>query len=123
MIARSISATRSTLPPWARYVVEFGVATTHPLWSTPNHVCQAFRARKDAERFARRAMQALPARSCDSSGAPLVWALVYALRVDGRDRGHCYMSFDNGGAIAKRHTIHVGYHGGPLEQPSTSRWG
>lgn len=76
---------------------------------------QGFGARDKAERFARAISHHIPA-GVGSNGCALAWVLVYAMPdpTSGRFRhesGHCYMSFDHGGIVVKRHAILRGFCG------------
>lgn len=107
-----------TLPTWARFAVRF--CLDHRVDRAGGNAIQLFTTRAMAERWARVTMRALP-KTYDTNSAPRVWALVYAMPdTCGRNlnpalhaisNAQCYLAIDNGGKVAKRHTIALGYHG------------
>lgn len=77
-------------------------------------VTQPFTERRAAERFAHEIAKHLPS-GVESGGCVLAWVLVFALprrpSPDNLIPGHCYLSFDPGGLLVKRHQILPGHWG------------
>lgn len=87
------------------------ISPTAPLGSID--VEHSFTVRHKAESFAHEIAKYLPPGP-DSAGNVQAWVLVYALAMfptAGDPFGHCYLSFDPGGVLVKRHQIHRGYWG------------
>jgi hypothetical protein len=74
-------------------------------------VTQSFGSRARAERFAHAISKQLPVGP-STNGCVQAWVLVYALPiVPNGMHGHCYLSFDPGGVLVKRHQIVRGFWG------------
>jgi len=102
-MVRSITLTDDDpVPGWARYAAVFVDSKSYG-----RSTVQYFRARGPCEAWARAVMRHMPRPADD--GPPGVWTLVRALPPVGRDRigssGVCYLAFDPGGIVVKRHAI------------------
>jgi hypothetical protein len=77
-------------------------------------ITQGFGAKDKAERFARAISHRIPAGH-GSDGCALAWVLVYAMPDSAsgvrQEMAHCYLSFDHGGIVVKRHAILKGFYG------------
>lgn len=97
------------VPRWASYAVVVCHSHTRPERPARDMV-QYFTSRRDGERFAREISRHFPARTGDEL---TLWALVYAMSATGRERiatsGVCYLAYDPGGTLLKRHAIEPGY--------------
>lgn len=76
---------------------------------------QTFGSRKQAERFAAAISHHIPSGT-RSNGCARAWVLVYALPdpsqgVFQHSPGHCYLCFDYGAVVVKRHSILRGHYG------------
>lgn len=98
-----------------------------PLGSMPISVEQPFSSKIDAEIFARAVSRLLPRRDeAIEEGVPLAWVLVSALATSHAVRvstgaEHCYLAFDGGGVLVKRHPIGAGYYGARCTTCNQSR--
>ena len=100
------------IPQWARYAVMVCHSHTRPVRPERDTV-QVFSSRGQCEAFARALSRHFPGRTGDDL---TLWALVYALPAWRNRPGYtfgslnvCYLAFDPGGVLLKRHPIPRGY--------------
>jgi len=101
-----------------RYTVAICFANYRPpMKAFPISIEHAFTSKIAAESFAEAISHYLPARDeAIEEGMPLAWVLVSALATTYATRvsiaaSHCYLSFDPGGVVVKRHPINAGFYG------------
>lgn len=80
-------------------------------------ITHGFTSKARAESFARAIARYLPPYTDACNYGPLVWVLLYSLPKPqtklrlGWTTPHCYLAFDPGGVVVKRHEILAGYFG------------
>lgn len=112
----------------ARYMVSICFASYRaPMRGYPISVDQTFTNKIDAETFARWVSRYLPKPDpAIEEGIVMAWVLVYALAATNAARvstgpAYCYLCYDPGAVIVKRHAIGAGYYGAKCETCNASR--